>query len=166
MKRIDLQYPSEPRYVYEVRRLFQEFLRGAPVSADELEDLKIALSEACANAIAHGSPSGTRSHFSVRCRLTPDELVMEVADEGDGFSPRPGVPLPDDYSPSGRGIFLMQHFCDDVHVERRDGGKAVILTKRLRHSDLEPEPVFNQRTRPSARNHAHHGNMASAPMSA
>ena len=87
MKRIDLRYPSEPRYVYDVRRLFQEFLRGAPLSADELEDLKVALSEACANAIAHGSPRGAGSHFSVHCRLMPDEFlpVARLARAAEGF---------------------------------------------------------------------------------
>lgn len=162
MKRIDLRYPSDPKYVHAVRRAFGEFVRTAPLSREEFDDLKVALSEACANAIAHGSPRGGESQFGVRCSLTPDELVMEVMDEGPGFAPRAAMPLPERYSPSGRGIFLMQHFCDSVRVERRKNGTALIMTKRLRRRESEPERGVPRR----AKTHSRHAGMTGAPMAA
>jgi anti-sigma regulatory factor (Ser/Thr protein kinase) len=140
MKRIELSYPSDPRVVRDVRRRFEEFVRGAPLSSDEVEDLKIALSEACANAICHGSPHGAGNQFHVTCFLSNEELVMEVRDEGAGFSPACLCPVPDDYCPSGRGIFLMEQFCDRLEVEPGPpGGTAVRLIKRLHRGGARPE---------------------------
>src|SRR5439155_3469375 len=116
MKRIELSYPSDPRVVHEVRRRFEEFVRASPLSGEDVEDLKIALSEACANAICHGSPNGPRNRFYVTCSLSKEELVMEVADEGTGFPPALLTALPEDFSPSGRGVFLMEYLCDRVEV--------------------------------------------------
>ena len=92
----------------------------------------MALSEPCPNAICHGSPHGCRDHFHVTCCLSAEELVMEVADEGAGFKAEPVRSLPDESSVSGRGIYLMEQFCDSLKVERRPRGTAVTMVKRLR----------------------------------
>jgi serine/threonine-protein kinase RsbW len=131
MKRIELTYPSDPRVVQEVRRRFEEFVHAGPLSRDDVEDMKVALSEACANAICHGSPNGPRNCFHVTCLLSRDELVMEVADEGAGFAAGRRTGLPEEFAASGRGIFLMEHLCDRVEVEPRRPGTAVRLIKRL-----------------------------------
>lgn len=142
MKRIELCYPSDPRTVHDVRRRFDEFVRGEQVDPDTVEDLKVAISEACANAICHGSPQGMSNTFSVTCCLGGDELVIEVEDQGRGFSPAAIASLPDGYSPSGRGMFIMQHLCDNFDVVRRPDGTLVRMVKHLGQPDYS-SPDFD-----------------------
>jgi serine/threonine-protein kinase RsbW len=130
--RIDLIVPSDPRVVAEIRRRFETFVRGARFSPQEVEDLKIAVSEACANAIRHGSPHGPHNQFRFSTSLVGDQLTIEIADEGHGFTPRSAsLPPPGEFQGGGRGIFLMQRFCDSLEVEREAGGTVVRLRKRL-----------------------------------
>src|SRR5688572_7079435 len=105
MKRIELHYPSDPRTVHDVRRRFDEFMRGVACDEDTVEDLRLAISEGWPNAICDGSPEGTRNCFRVTCCLRSSELVIEVADQGRGFLPKAVQTLPDGYCPSGRGVF-------------------------------------------------------------
>jgi serine/threonine-protein kinase RsbW len=67
----------------------------------------------------------------VRCHLTPESVLVEVEDEGDGFNPE-SVPDPRDPEnlerPSGRGLLLMRHYLTEVRYHGR--GNRVTLCKR------------------------------------
>jgi serine/threonine-protein kinase RsbW len=94
-------------------------------------DLRLAFSEACANAVLHGSPRGRESRFHVCCELHERHLVVEVRDEGTGFEFRGPCPLPTGYVERGRGIFLMHQMVDAVEFDRQPQGMVVRLVKRL-----------------------------------
>jgi serine/threonine-protein kinase RsbW len=75
--------------------------------------------------------------FTLEPCARPDLLVVEVQDEGDGFDPTAlANPLDPEnvLKSSGRGIFFMRSFMDDVSFVRREhGGTAVRMRKHLPH---------------------------------
>jgi serine/threonine-protein kinase RsbW len=73
--------------------------------------------------------------FVLQPRPRPDELIVRVLDEGEGFDPdQVANPLDPEnvLKSSGRGIFFMRNFMDDVSIARRpEGGMAVRMSKKL-----------------------------------
>jgi serine/threonine-protein kinase RsbW len=106
---------------------------------DSLTWLEVAVRESVINAIKHGNrndPSKSVTvEFVTQPAEAPRELTIAVRDEGEGFDPEA---LPDPLAPenllksSGRGIFFMRSFMDDVRLSRAPGGgMEVRLLKRL-----------------------------------
>jgi serine/threonine-protein kinase RsbW len=113
----------------------------AGLDEDATHWVSVAVRESVINAIKHGNREDRSKHVTVEFRLTPiqqppgGELVVEVLDEGAGFDPSDvGNPLDPEnmLKSSGRGIFFMRNFMDDVAIERRpEGGMCVRLSKRV-----------------------------------
>lgn len=100
---------------------------GFPESA--LFDIKVALGEALANAVRHGSPGGGDNPVVVEIIAYADRVVVEVLDAGEGFDGS-HAGSDDLYSPSGRGIMFMRALMDRVEFDRSElGGTLVRLTK-------------------------------------
>ena len=82
------------------------------------------------------TPPSTCTCTSRSCQPTqPEFLEVSVQDEGEGFEPEE---VADPLAPenllksSGRGIFFMRNFMDDVQLRRRpEGGMEVRMRKRL-----------------------------------
>jgi serine/threonine-protein kinase RsbW len=94
----------------------------------DLADIETAVGEALANAVEHGYRADTA--FEVRAHLERDRIVIEVQDEGRGFTPAgpSSVAKPSLDSSRGFGIYLMRHLMDAVDYDER--GTCVRLTKR------------------------------------
>jgi serine/threonine-protein kinase RsbW len=137
---LELEYAAERRIVHDAREKLVEFVRPCRLSADDLDALKVALSEACANAVCHGSPRGALNHVHVRYEVRDQCLSVEVEDEGCGFRPA-SIALPDssEFKPSGRGVFIMKTLMDDVEYEPTSHGTRVRLTKRLPRREVGAE---------------------------
>jgi serine/threonine-protein kinase RsbW len=95
----------------------------------------IAVREAVANAIKHGNREDPDKTVEVDFGLEGDEVVVRVADQGEGFDLQK---LPDPLSeenllrPNGRGIFFMRQFMDGIdYTFRPEGGTVVTLRKKL-----------------------------------
>jgi serine/threonine-protein kinase RsbW len=106
---------------------------------DALVWLEVSIRESVINAIKHGNRNDPAKQVWVRFSLSPfpepRELRICVRDEGDGFDPDA---VPDPLAPenmlksSGRGIFFMRSFMDDVRISRHPGGgMEVCLIKKL-----------------------------------
>lgn len=131
-RELELHIPAEPRVVQNVREQFEEFIRPLHLTADEVDSLKVALSEACSNAVCHGSPRGRRNQVHLRFAFDDDQLSIEIIDEGKGFCPSQiALPEYEEWKPSGRGLFLMQALMDNVEFEPCRSGTRVRLTKYL-----------------------------------
>jgi len=97
-------------------------------------NVPVALTEAISNAILRGNRGDVEKEVRVFARVDGDGLILEVADEGNGFDLEDctiDASSPDNLErEDGRGLFLMRSLMD--RVERfNDGGNVVRLT--LRH---------------------------------
>jgi stage II sporulation protein AA (anti-sigma F factor antagonist) len=94
-----------------------------------LFDIKVALGEAMANAIRHGSSSNGDAVVQVEVFAYADRVVLEVRDSGRGFDGTASR-SEDMYAPGGRGIMFMRALMDRVEFETPDsGGTRVRLVK-------------------------------------
>ena len=106
---------------------------------DALVWMEVAVRESVINAIKHGNNHDLQKQvtveFTTQPAVKPDELLIAIKDQGAGFDPDT---LPDPLAPenllksSGRGIFFMRSFMDDVRIQRgAKVGMEVRLTKKL-----------------------------------
>jgi serine/threonine-protein kinase RsbW len=82
-----LTVPAEAGYLAVCRQALAGVAEGLGVGTRVLEDLKLALSEACGNAIQHAY-DGRPGSLAITFRLLPGELEISVADHGSGFTPQ------------------------------------------------------------------------------
>jgi serine/threonine-protein kinase RsbW len=102
---------------------------------DDLMKIGMAVREAMVNAVAHGNRYNANKKVRFSLSHDPQRFTIVIADEGEGFD---FDSLPDPLAPenllrtSGRGIFLIRSFMDDVQLRRLDsGGTEVTLAKNV-----------------------------------
>lgn len=114
--------------------------RQAGLDDEALHWVSVAVRESVTNAVRHGNAgdAGKRVHIEFTYLGADAGLAIRVRDEGRGFDPDA---LPDPLAPenllkpSGRGIFLIRSFMDELELRRvPEGGMEVIMVKR-------PQPV-------------------------
>jgi serine/threonine-protein kinase RsbW len=91
----------------------------------------LAMEEALVNAIIHGNRLARDKHVRISCRMSPELIRVEIADEGPGFDPDtlPDPTTPDRLGcPGGRGVMLMKAFMS--RVEWGESGNRVVLERR------------------------------------
>lgn len=112
-----------------------EVAARAGFDADECGRIAIAVREATVNAVLHGNRYDPLKRVTVSFDTTPDALTVAVRDEGPGLDP---ATLPDPLAPenllkeSGRGIFLIRTFMDEIHFRTMSPGTEIIMIKFVR----------------------------------
>lgn len=125
-----VRLPRDARSLPLMRGLMRQALEHLAVSTQTIEEIVLALTEACANVVQH---AGQHEEYQVDVAITDDVCRVSVLDDGQGFdfeqaSAAPGSPLE-----NGRGLMLMQALVDDLEfVRSEDGRHRVELEKRLR----------------------------------
>ena len=118
-------FPALPSALYEVRKFIREASEAAGLSPANTNDIVLAVSEACANAVLH---SGS-TEIVVSWRQTGECVEVVIRDEG-VFIRR--VPIPEVDRTRGHGIPLMMALMDEVGVSEgsdRNPGTTVRLVK-------------------------------------
>ena len=136
---IRLEIPSSFDLLDIVQVLSDRMSAVAGLDEDSTHWVSVAVRESVINAIKHGNREDHAKHvtveFTLTPRATPDHFVVRVLDEGRGFDPEAiANPLDPEnvLKSSGRGIFFMRSFMDDVAIERRpEGGMSVRMRKKL-----------------------------------
>ena len=123
---LHLSLPRESRYVPVLRTIAAEFLVHLGVEAEDVSDVELALTEACANVVRHAT--GT-DEYRVEVTVAEDGCSISVVDDGPGFDPD-GVRLADAREEHGRGLALMDAVVDRVTFTRDPEGHRVHLEKR------------------------------------
>jgi serine/threonine-protein kinase RsbW len=114
----------------------------AGLDDDAIHWIGVAVRESVINAIKHGNREEygklVTVEFAMAPMAQPSELVVRVLDQGEGFDPEQ---VADPLAPenilksSGRGIFFMRNFMDDVTLQRaKGGGMEVRMVKKLASS--------------------------------
>ena len=117
------------------QHLCSKLLEGRDVPEETRHWILMALREALANAIKHGNAQELAKRVHLEMDIVGDTLVISVRDEGPGFDP---AAVDDPLAPenrlktSGRGIFYMKTFMDEVRFGRHaEGGMEIVLKKNL-----------------------------------
>jgi len=109
-------------------------LKPWKLSADTTHAISMALREGVANAIKHGNRGDAGKRVSLTLQVDGDVFRMAIRDQGAGFE-LGGVADPlapeNRLKTSGRGIFYMKTFMDDVRYDFSLGGTQVVLEKKL-----------------------------------
>ncbi|MBI3946457.1 MAG: ATP-binding protein [Armatimonadetes bacterium] len=129
---VQIHIPSHERHLPDVRRLIERVSIPTWLTAEDVADLKLAATEACLNAIRHGSPEGRDGTVAVVVRPRLEEVVVEVCDEGPGFDPKWVRRSPFPAGENGRGVKLIDSLVDRAEYRRTGTGQRVRLTKRSR----------------------------------
>ena len=115
----------------------------AGMDDDTIHWIGVAVRESVINAIKHGNREDyfklVTVEFAFLPPAKPGELIVRVLDQGEGFDPEE---IADPLAPenllksSGRGIFFMRNFMDDVTLRRAsEGGMEVRMVKKLSSGD-------------------------------
>ena len=127
---VELRIPSKAEWVAVARLAVAAVANRLNFSIEDIEDVKLAVAEACTNCIQHAT--GTEQ-IEITCETEPDGLTVRVRDYGHGArsenvtSRRPSEPRV-----GGLGVFLIRSLMDsveyDVHPER---GTNLVMTKKV-----------------------------------
>jgi len=131
----DLKFPSRIEAVAEAAAAVSDFMKSLGLSEDVAFGVDMAVREAITNAVVHGNKLDAAKVVELRLRNTPEAFEITVHDQGTGFNPN-DVPDPTKeeniLKTSGRGIFFMRNFMDEVDWSvGANGGTNVRMIKRL-----------------------------------
>lgn len=136
MAQIELQLslPRDARYVSLLRRVTDSLLRDMDVPDETVDDVTVALSEACGNVIRHAE--GTEE-YGVRLSVGSTICEIEVCDLGPGFDHEVLEEAESAESSAvaaaaedGRGLLLLRALMDDLRFVSEDETTTVRLIKR------------------------------------
>ncbi len=128
---ISLRVPTDLAIVEEAVDLVARhcLAAGVPPRAARFK-LRVALSEALANAIVYGNRMDPGKRVDVRVIVTRESVSVHVRDEGEGFDTTriPDPTLPERVEqPDGRGLFLIHQLVDEVRFNDRGNSICMIM---------------------------------------
>jgi len=109
-----------PSSLFGVRLALDRLLAGRSVPSARIDDIRLAVTEACANAVVHAYPGGEAGTVRVTADITREGLVVAVRDYGSGFGAHP--------STVGLGMRLIRTLAESVLIDDADPGAAVQMT--------------------------------------
>jgi anti-sigma regulatory factor (Ser/Thr protein kinase) len=128
-----VRLPTDAQSVPLVRWLLRQALQYLDVAETGIQEIVLALTEACANVVQH---AGEHEEYQVDIAIDDSLCVITVVDDGDGFDPALTA-IAQERSPldAGRGLLLMRALVDRLDfVQDEDGRHRVTLEKRLHAS--------------------------------
>jgi len=132
--RMSFSLSSTMESVGTVEAAAEKLAADAGLDEDARFGFTMAVREAAVNAVLHGNEYDPSKQIAVTMENTGADLVIKVADQGKGLNPDT---LPDPLAPenllrgTGRGIFLIRSFMDEVHFRQLNPGTELTLVKHL-----------------------------------
>ena len=126
---IKMEITANPAYVSIIRLTTSGIANKVGFCMDDIEDLKVAVSEACTNAIKHSSDD----RFTIIYTMIENGLLIEIIDNGNGYDTS-SINEPDieNLKESGMGLFIIEALMDEVSIESQEGkGTSIKMTKYL-----------------------------------
>jgi anti-sigma regulatory factor (Ser/Thr protein kinase) len=136
---VELELPARPEVVSVARLVIGAVAAIDPLFDEERSaDLRLAISEACTNAIQaqmarNGASTAGPLPITMRCAVLDGEIEVSVTDHGGGFDPTTLRPHPDVTDPArlehegGLGIPLIKMLADELRFEPHEDGTTVVM---------------------------------------
>lgn len=144
---VEMKIPAKPEYVGVVRLTISGIASRMGFSFDDIEDLKIAVSEACTNAVQHAYGDGEEGDIVIGCGVYKDRLELMVADHGhscnfdevrQGLGPYHKDQPVEFMREGGLGIYLIETLMDKVEI-RQHLGVMVFMTKFVQREQVDSD---------------------------
>ena len=127
---VRLRFPAKPEYLLLARLTLSGVARELPLGDELLADLKLALTEACGNAVRHAYGDG-EGDVNVVFAVDETRIVMTVEDQGDGIRAPDALDLETRDLPvpieSGMGMSIIRAIVDELEVEAGAGGRGTVV---------------------------------------
>ncbi|MCM3729826.1 serine/threonine-protein kinase RsbW [Neobacillus bataviensis] len=139
MDYIEMKIPAKPDYVGVIRLTLSGITSRMGYTYEEIEDIKIAVSEACTNAVQHAYGDEEGGEVTLGFGIYEDKLEIMVADSGVSFNfiktrnelgPYTESSTVEQLSEGGLGLFLIETLMDEVRVLNHSG-VTVFMAKYL-----------------------------------
>ncbi len=133
--KIKLEFLSKGENVALARITIAALVSQLELTLNDLEEIKVAVSEAVSNAIIHGYRNQPEGIVTLIGILAEETIYLEIIDQGIGISDIEKAMEPaysTDPERTGLGFVFMQSFMDEVKVESKvNSGTKVSLTKKI-----------------------------------
>ncbi|MEV5508368.1 SpoIIE family protein phosphatase [Streptomyces orinoci] len=123
---LEVAFPAESSQLAPVRKALRDWLGQCALPPDALQNVLVAVGEACANAIEHGHRHAQGELVRLRAEALVDDLRLTVADSG-----RWKPPQPEPGAHRGRGVALMTALMEHVTINPGPGGTTVHMQMRI-----------------------------------
>ena len=136
--RVSYRMESTLESVNKAEEMADQAALQAGFDEDTRSGISMSVREGRINAVVHGNAYDHAKRVNLSFEQTGNELVIVITDEGMGLGP---AEIPDPLAPenllkqSGRGIFLMRAFMDDVRFRKLNNGTEITLIKRIPGSE-------------------------------
>ena len=128
---IKIKLPSKPEYVSIARLAASVISNTVGFNIEEIDDIKVAVGEACNNAVLHGSSE--TSEYEINFTPAEDRLLIEVKDQGIGFDESTyQAPDLDNLKGNGLGIYIIKSLMDEVDIVGSDQTGTVLKLIKYR----------------------------------
>ncbi|MEE9450976.1 MAG: ATP-binding protein [Ignavibacteriaceae bacterium] len=129
-----LEIESNPNNLITVEEFVNYFAKDLGLDNERLAALLLAVTEATTNAIIHANKCDDNKLVTVDVQVDKTKITIKITDEGEGFDPSE---IPDPTQPenllkdSGRGVYLMRVYMDELHYNITPTGTETILTLKI-----------------------------------
>jgi serine/threonine-protein kinase RsbW len=123
--------PGKPEYLSVVRLAISSIANCAAFDLESIEDIKVAVSEACMNVVRHGNANDVC--YDVECTIEKDRFTVLVSDSCGGYNLEGySDPCLDEPKENGLGIFIIKALMDEVDIYSKVGeGTKITMVKYI-----------------------------------
>ncbi len=138
-QRFNLQIPASTDNLQIIRDFIQKLAREAHFSEEQIDQIELAVDEACTNAIKHAYHYDASQVIDIEILMDLNKMEIVVTDYGPGFDPAK-LPEPDinhsmkNAKAGGLGIHLMKKVMDDVRFNIKPGQKNEVHLIKFKKS--------------------------------
>lgn len=129
-----LEIESNPNNLITVEEFVNYFAKDIGIPEARMNGLMLSVTEATTNAIKHANKCDESKLVKINAKVEDGKVIISVKDEGIGFDP---LKIPDPTEPenllkdSGRGVYLMRFYMDDLKYNITPTGTETILVLNL-----------------------------------
>lgn len=136
VEKMKVEFEAYTWNVAFARVIIASFLARLDPTVEEMEDVKMSVSEAVTNCVVHGY-EGKGGMIEIRCEMADKTVRISIHDDGVGIEDiakamEPMYSGKPEMNRSGMGFSFMEAFMDEVEVLSRVGeGTTVIMKKTI-----------------------------------